>query len=274
MPHEEHNPLVSIVFPSFNSADSIERGIRAVLGQTYENIELIVIDGGSTDGTVDIIKQYEDNIAYWVSEPDQGTSHAFSKGVRRAHGEIVGVTNCDDWYEVDAVEAVVAAWRNSGADFYVGAVRYWEDDRHTFVRQPDPDFAQKIMYRMPAINQEAMFVHHSVYDDIGLYDTELVCTSDYEFTLRMVQAEKQGKLINKVLANKVFGGITDEQAPIAYREVFQNAPDKSRALIWMLYSATKFHLRQLIDLFPGSARFIHFIRNMKYDTKANSSGGR
>lgn len=97
----EEQLKISIVTVSYNAAKTIEQTIKSVINQTYSNIEYIVIDGGSTDGTVDIIRKYEDRIAYWVSEPDGGIFDAMNKGIKVATGEVVGIINSDDWYEHD-----------------------------------------------------------------------------------------------------------------------------------------------------------------------------
>ncbi len=97
-PESQAVPKISIVMPSYNQVRFIERSILSVLNQDYLNIELIIIDGGSSDGTVDIITKYQKHIAYWVSEPDDGQSHALNKGFARASGQIYGWLNSDDLY--------------------------------------------------------------------------------------------------------------------------------------------------------------------------------
>lgn len=106
-------PLVSIVTPSYNQGRFVEATLRSVLDQDYPNIEYLVVDGASTDDSVEIICRYADRLAWWVSEKDSGQSEAVNKGFQRAHGEIIGWLNSDDVYLPGAVTAAVSAFRNN-----------------------------------------------------------------------------------------------------------------------------------------------------------------
>jgi glycosyltransferase involved in cell wall biosynthesis len=122
LPAELQNlPEISIVTPSYNQGRFLEDCITSVLDQNYPELEYIVIDGGSTDQSVDIIKKYEERITLWVSEPDEGQSDAINKGFRMATGELVAWLNADDFYLPGALATVAEAYRNNpGASFYFG----------------------------------------------------------------------------------------------------------------------------------------------------------
>ena len=113
---------VSIITVVYNGANFIEQTIKSVISQDYNNLEYIIIDGGSTDGTQDIIKKYDDKIAFWVSEKDSGIYNAMNKGWRKASGDFIGILNADDYYLEGTITQVVNAFTNSGADIVYGGM--------------------------------------------------------------------------------------------------------------------------------------------------------
>jgi glycosyltransferase involved in cell wall biosynthesis len=114
-------PKLSVITPSYNQGRFIERTICSVLDQGYPNLEYVIVDGGSTDETVEVIRRYEAHLAWWVSEADEGQSHAINKGVERTSGEIVAYINSDDYYLPGAFETAIAAFERSDAGWVAGA---------------------------------------------------------------------------------------------------------------------------------------------------------
>ena len=115
---------VSIITVVFNGIRTIEQTIKSVLNQSYKNIEYIIIDGGSTDGTLDIIRKYENYLSYIISEPDHGIYDAMNKGIQKSTGDIVGIINSDDWYEVNTVSQVVERFESFAVDLVYGDINF------------------------------------------------------------------------------------------------------------------------------------------------------
>jgi len=116
-------PLITIITVVFNGETHLEETIQSVINQTYDNVECIIIDGGSTDTTLDIITKYEDQIDYWISEKDNDIYDAMNKGLMLAMGDIVGIINADDWYERESIEKSIIALLDSNADYTIGDCR-------------------------------------------------------------------------------------------------------------------------------------------------------
>ena len=179
-------PLVSIVTVVFNGAAHLEQAITSVLAQGYRNIQYLVIDGGSTDGTLDIIRKYEDRIDYWLSEPDRGIYEAMNKGLQLARGELVGLLNADDFYEPNAVEKVVARYLEKGLPvIYYGDNLVLHDDLRLKYRR----YASLHYWLGMSICHQAMFVHRDIYPQLGGYREGFRLAADYDFLLRAVAAK-------------------------------------------------------------------------------------
>lgn len=176
-----NEPLVSIVTVTYNAEKYLEQTINSVLNQSYKNIEYIIIDGGSKDKTIDIIKKYEKQIDLWISEPDGGIYFAMNKGIALAKGDIIGILNADDYYFVDSVKNIMEANEIGNADIYHGDMLSINELTNKEERiKPD----ETKMSEKPSIFHPTCFVKRNVYQKIGKFDTRFKISSDYEFLLR------------------------------------------------------------------------------------------
>jgi glycosyltransferase involved in cell wall biosynthesis len=184
-----NEPTISVIVPSFNQGRFLGRTLISILDQNYENLELIIIDGGSTDETPSVIKKYEKSIAYWVSEPDNGQSHALNKGLARATGDIFAWQNSDDLYLPGAFAAVAGAFQAHPhiAACYGNWISIDENDRETdrhyalLPRTPHAPYEN-----MDAYNQ-SMFWRMDVCRACGGFDENLYCLMDADFIIRTLQ---------------------------------------------------------------------------------------
>jgi glycosyltransferase involved in cell wall biosynthesis len=180
-------PLVSVITPSWNSAAYIEATILSVVNQSYKNVEYIVIDGGSTDGTLDIIKKYENEIAYWVSESDSGMYQAINKGMLRAKGDIVAYLNSDDLYYADTLQQVVDSFLEKPlVDLVYGDLNIIDINGKKIYTQIYPRFnlSRFINSKYAMIGQPAAFWRKRLLKKIGAFDESLKMAADFEFFIR------------------------------------------------------------------------------------------
>lgn len=178
------NPLVSVITPVLNGRKHLEATIQSVINQRSGNIEYIIIDGGSTDGTLDIIKKYDDRIAYWRSEPDSGIYDAMNKGIKLARGELIGIINADDYYRDGAIEKIVAAARREPeADVFHADMRLERADGIAVTWHSKDTFSRRDAYHMP-INHPTVFIRASCYAKYGVFDTRYKVAADYDLIIR------------------------------------------------------------------------------------------
>jgi glycosyltransferase involved in cell wall biosynthesis len=214
---QPERPLVSIVTPVFNGEAYLAQTIRSVAEQTYDNVEYVVIDGGSTDGTVRILRDHEDSIDYWVSERDNGISDAFNKGILLTTGEFVGIIGSDDWYAPDAVETIVSM-RDAVTSFAFGSCTYIDGRGNRTLIKPDRDYARRIEKYMPHIHHPTVFVRRSTYDRYGLFSGDYRYAMDYEFLLRLHKAGCTGTPTDKNIAFSRVSGVSNRMFREARRE--------------------------------------------------------
>jgi glycosyltransferase involved in cell wall biosynthesis len=213
----ERAPRVTVITPSLNQAAFIERTIRSVLDQNYENLEYVVIDGGSSDGSRDIIERYSDRIAYWVSEPDNGQSHAINKGIARATGEFVAYINSDDYLLPGAIRALSDPLRkDSSAVWSAGACRYEHDDgsveriwRPALPVGPSRQIIESVWY----VPQASSLWRREVFERLGGLREDLQYVFDTEFTVRLALAGIMPVLVSQEVAVRFLHDAAKSAAP-------------------------------------------------------------
>ncbi len=199
------NSLVSIVTVCFNSEKTIERTIKSVLNQTYKNIEYIIIDGASTDHTLEIVKRYEpyfEGRMTIVSEKDNGIYDAMNKGIQRAKGSLIGIINSDDFYEENAVETIVNHMSQEKYQILYGMTRILKNEMEESISICSHHFLKERPMSHPAC-----FVAKEIYNDFGGYDLKYPYVADYDFLLRM-QKQKAVSFIPvyQLIVNFSLGG--------------------------------------------------------------------
>jgi glycosyltransferase involved in cell wall biosynthesis len=199
------NPLISIITVVYNGASTLEQTMLSVINQTYKNIEYIIIDGCSTDGTIDIIKKYEDRLVYWVSESDKGIYDAMNKGINKATGNIIGIINSGDSYENNAIENIVAqSIKNKDIGVFHGLLRiYDENGKFECILGQHSSHLAKGMIEHPTC-----FVNRNIYDRYGLFDIQYKSAADYDFMLKLYFNSVKFMLLESILSNFYRGGIS------------------------------------------------------------------
>lgn len=198
-------PLVSIITVVFNGEKYLDETIQSVITQSCDNVEYIIIDGGSNDGTLDIIKKYEDQIDYWVSEEDTGIYDAMNKGLRLAMGEYVGILNADDYYVKDAVEHSIKKILKTNSDYSFANVEYVNSK--TIAKAISP-LKKDFIYQEMFYPHVSAFILLSVYKSIGLFDTSLKIAGDHDMALHIHLKGYSCVYIDKVVARIEEGGVS------------------------------------------------------------------
>lgn len=197
-------PRITIITPSFNQAQFLERTIQSVLDQEYPNLEYFIIDGGSTDGSVEIIRRYEHRLAGWVSQRDNGQTDALNRGLERATGEIIAFLNSDDVHTPGTLHQVAQLMSGDNAPrWLVGACLMIDaQDRllDRFHHHAPKSFAAYLMHTSGMIPQPSSFWHKSLFERHGKFDLGLHYCFDYEFNCRLLAGGETPVLIDQTLA--------------------------------------------------------------------------
>lgn len=181
-------PRLTVITPSLNQAEYLERSLRSVLDQDYPDLEHIVMDGGSTDGSVDVLRRYDDRLAHWVSEPDGGQSWAINRAIERSTGEVIAYINSDDYYLPGAFEAAMPLFADPAVRWVAGACEYRaEDGRLTTCWLPRRPTGSRSRWIRASwyVPQASSFWRRDVFDEFGLLREDLNFVFDTEFGIRL-----------------------------------------------------------------------------------------
>ncbi|WP_438495335.1 glycosyltransferase family 2 protein [Paenibacillus sp. IHBB 3054] len=201
---------VSLITVSYNSEKTIKDTISSVLFQSYKNIEYIIIDGNSKDGTVNIVKEYEPQFngrLKWISETDKGLYDAMNKGIKLASGDIIGIINSDDMYTDEyVIEKVVKKMNIDNAEILYANLQFVDEyNTEKIVRKWIPGYGSFNLGWNPP--HPTTFVRKNIYEHIGLYKSEYKISSDYDFLFRSIQANKvRTSYLNEFIVNMRMGG--------------------------------------------------------------------
>lgn len=228
MPNGKAWPKISIVTPSYNQGKFIEETIRSVIVQNYPNLEFIIMDGGSTDESVEIIKKYEPWLTYWVSEKDKGQSDAVYRGFEKATGDIIAWINSDDYYLPNAFKHVAHTYIEEKADFIGGGIYYIQENGK--IRQRVKGYTQdfnSLLCFGQYLAQPACFWSREAFFKVGGFDRTLRFSFDYDLFVRLTKQYKQKKL-NKYVA--VFREHSEAKSSTIWLEVGSKEGEKIRQM--------------------------------------------
>jgi glycosyltransferase involved in cell wall biosynthesis len=266
---------LTIITPSFNQAAFLERTLKSVLDQDWPDLEYFVVDGGSTDGSVEIIERYADRLAWWVSQPDRGQTDAINKGLQRATGDVVAYINSDDYYLPGAFAAAVGALEATGARWLSGACRYLEaaSGRTKTVWRPTlPGRARwRWMLDPWGVPQASTFWRRDVFEELGPFREDMHYVFDTEFELRLLYAGIEPALVDQELAVRVL----HEEAKSADRSRFDR--EQRRFVELFSSSLTPFERRRLTVARGLSAvgyyRLVAALSRTQRDLRTSPSAG-
>jgi len=229
-------PLFSIVTIALNSENSIRRTIKSVISQTFHSFEYIIIDGGSTDGTLDILEEYKDQIKV-ISEPDKGISDAFNKGIKYSRGRFICFLNSDDWFEADILNKI-AKYALDDIDILYGKLNLWYGDKYLYSQEANHT---RLKFGM-SLNHPSTFILKKVYANL-LYNLNYKYAMDYDLLLKAYLYKHTFHYLDFSVANMSVEGVSNKYWFRTLKEVYhiknKELNNKFMNLLYFLFSVIK-----------------------------------
>ncbi len=197
---------ISIITVTFNSEATLKETIQSIRNQRYDDLEYIIVDGGSKDHTVDIIKENENIISKWISESDLGISDAFNKGIQMATGNLIGIINSDDMLEDNVLKVISQELKDDTDVLYGNAISFGEGIK-PFIEKPS---SLDGLYVSMTIIHPATFVRKKAYEKYGTFNIDYKCCMDRDLMLRMYSRGAKFQYVDKILAKVRQGGLIKE----------------------------------------------------------------
>jgi glycosyltransferase involved in cell wall biosynthesis len=261
---EENKPLITIVTVCLNSEKHIEQAIKSVIKQNYENIEYIIIDGGSTDKTLDIIKKYEKYITKWISEPDNSIYDAMNKGIDMANGELIGFLNSDDFYFPNALNEISIKYKEKKADVLVGRL---------VLTNKESQVIETISCDVSRIkDNDFNFIHPSTFVKTKLmkkykFDTKYKIASDYKFLLKLFLKNYKFVNIDYDITNFREGGASSFWLKKTRERIKINKEQFGLSKVYTIKLTIRLFFKHLNKIFftalLGQKNYIKLKRNIK-----------
>lgn len=241
-------PLITVVMAVFNGQSFIEDAILSVINQTYDNVEYIIIDGGSTDKSVELIKKYEHAIDYWVSEKDDGIYDAWNKAISISRGDWVSFLGSDDMYVLNALDWYVEDIILDDDIRYISSkVNLISDNK--IVRTIGQNWCWNRFKKYMNVAHVGSLHHRSLFEDNGVYDSTLKIVADYEFLMRVGEKLNAG-FLDKVTAEMRVGGASDGKMlgflEVAKIKIRHNISGKIAAYAEAIFSKIKWMIRKAL----------------------------
>lgn len=201
---ENKKTKVSIITITYNNKNGLEKTIKSVIQQNYSNIEYIVIDGKSVDGTLDVLNFYNKKISFWISEADKGISDAFNKGIKNAHGELLYFLNSgDSLVDFNCITKVVERWEKNKTDIITFKVKV---DDGIFIPANKYKDNSKLIWSLAELPHQGTFIKRNIFEHLGYYDLNYNIRMDYEFFARCVKNKCTFQYIPQVICDYEIGG--------------------------------------------------------------------